>query len=381
MKYIKGLSRKQRVWLVVGALLVAALFLYSFIEGRTAPSISMWDTSLSESIQDIAPKLNITGKSLARELKLPLDVDKTVPVGELGVSEEDLEESVHHLIGHTDSNAKYYIYLALVIWGWIFLVVIGRPAHSELAERRVWFPKTFYTVALFLSVGVAGMFFGKSPNPMEGVVKVFKSMIGLYPDPWIKVAALLLFIGLVIVGNKLICGWACPFGALQELFYKIPLLNRFRKYKLPFVFTNTVRIVLFLVTLSMMFGWLGGRKGMVIYHYVNPFNLFNLDFESVSIICAIVVSLVVGIFFYRPFCSFICPFGLISWFFERLSLFRVRIDHEKCTECMACVKACPSSATKGMVAKKFWQADCFSCSRCLNVCPVDAIKYKSVFKR
>ena len=61
---------------------------------------------------------------------------------------------------------------------------------------------------------------------MEGAVKVFKSMAGLYPSVWEKVAAFLLFIGLAIVGNKLVCGWACPFGALQELLYSLPILKR-----------------------------------------------------------------------------------------------------------------------------------------------------------
>jgi hypothetical protein len=182
-KYFSGLSNRQRVWLVVGTVLVVTLFLFSVLKGRTASPILMGDISLSESIRDIAPQLNVTAKSLARELNLSLDVDKNIPVEELGVSKKDLKHTAHHLIGHTDSNAKYYIYLALIIWGWIFLVIIGRPVNSELADRRFWFPKIFYTIALLLSVGVAGMFFGKSPNPMEGVVKVFKTMVGLYPDP------------------------------------------------------------------------------------------------------------------------------------------------------------------------------------------------------
>jgi polyferredoxin len=38
-----------------------------------------------------------------------------------------------------------------------------------------------------------------------------------YPSVWEKVVAFLLFVVLAVVGNKLVRGWACPFGALQEL--------------------------------------------------------------------------------------------------------------------------------------------------------------------
>ncbi|MBW2083712.1 MAG: 4Fe-4S binding protein, partial [Deltaproteobacteria bacterium] len=57
-----------------------------------------------------------------------------------------------------------------------------------------------------------------------------------------------------------------------------------------------------------------------------------------------------------------------------------QIDHDQCTQCGACIKACPLEASKGRVARKKIPADCFSCPRCLNVCPVDAIQYTSVFK-
>ena len=212
---------------------------------------------------------------------------------------------------------------------------------------------------------------------MEGLVKVFKSMIGLYPDPAIKIAALVLFIILAVIGNKMICGWACPFGSLQELFYSLPILRKIKQKKLPFILTNTIRAGLFFTTLLLMFGIPGGRKGFIIYHYINPFNLFDLDIETVSIALTIIIALGGALIVYRPFCQLICPFGFVSWLIERFSVFRIRIDLKKCTQCGACAKVCPSEAAKGRIENKKMPADCFSCARCLNVCPVDAIKYSS----
>jgi len=154
-----------------------------------------------------------------------------------------------------------------------------------------------------------------------------------------------------------------------------PFLRRIKQKKLPFVLTNTIRAGLFFTVLLFMFGILGGRKGFVVYHYINAFNLFNLDFESLSILLTVTIVLGGSFITYRPFCQFICPFGLVSWIAEQFSIFRIRIDKDKCTQCGACIKACPLEAAEGLVNGKKMPADCFSCARCLNVCPTDAIKY------
>jgi len=216
---------------------------------------------------------------------------------------------------------------------------------------------------------------------MEGAVKVFKSMVGLYPSVGTKVLGLVFFLALAIVGNKVICGWACPFGALQELIYSIPALRKIKRRKPPFWLTNTLRAGLFVIAMLLLFGVVGGRKGFVVYHSVNPFNLFNFDFDVWTIPATIVAALVLSFVMYRPFCQLICPFGFLSWFAERLSLTRVRVDHAKCTQCGACVRACPTTATQGLVDGKVFSADCFSCARCLNVCPEDAIGYGLVLSR
>ena len=336
--------------------------------------------NINMSLRDIAPKLGVTGKSLARELKLPLDVSKKKPVRTLGITQEELNHAIEHIRSHRGNMLKYYVYMALVLGGLVFLIKLGRPDGSNVKNRRDWYPRTPHVVSLLLSVIIAGFLLGKSPNPMEGMVKVFKSMVGLYPDPMVKVIAFGFFIMLAVIGNKMICGWACPFGAFQELLYILPILRRIKQKKLPFILTNTIRAGLFLTMLLFLFGIIGGRKGFVIYHYINPFNLFNLDFESLSILLTVTIALGGSFIIYRPFCQLICPFGFVSWIVERFSIFRVQIDKNKCTQCGACIKACPLDAAKGKVEGKRLTADCFSCARCLNVCPVDAIQYTSVFK-
>ncbi|MCK4330479.1 4Fe-4S binding protein [candidate division WOR-3 bacterium] len=379
--WFSQISFKQRIWLFVTVAGMFAIIVLGILRSPAIESKESISFNIDMSIRDIVPELGVTGKSLARELELPLDVSKNKPVGTLGVTQEELDHAIEHILSHRGTVLKYYVFAALVLWGLVFLVRLGRPDGSDIKNRRDWYPRTPYIISLLLSIIVAGFLFGKSPNPMEGLVKVFKSMVGLYPDPGIKIIAFGFFIILAVIGNKMICGWACPFGALQEIIYSIPILRRIKQKKLPFILTNTIRAGFFLTTLLFLFGVIGASKGFVIYHYINPFNLFNLDFESLSILLTVIIALGGAFIIYRPFCQLICPFGFISWIAENFSIFRIRIDKDKCTQCGACIKVCPLEAAKGRVAGNKLPADCFSCARCLNVCPVDAIQYKSVFRK
>ena len=375
MRWLTNLSRSQRLWLVGTLLVVAAIVIFGANRQNAVEETQTPSSTVDLSIREVAAPLGVTGKSLARELGLPLDTPKKKPLKGLGVSQEQLDHVVHHLLGHRETALKYYVFAALVLFGLVFLVRLGRPDGSPASERKTWYPRWPYVLTLVLAVAICGFALGKSPNPMEGAVKVFKSFVGLYPSVAGKIMAFAFFAVLAVIGNKLICGWACPFGALQELIYSLPMLRKLKKRKLPFVVSNTIRGALFIVMLLLLFGIVGGRKGLVVYHFMNPFNLFNFDIETVWVGATIVVALVASFGFYRPFCQFICPFGFLSWLLERLSIFRVKIDHTRCNGCRACVRACPLDAAEGRLAGKVLPADCFSCGRCLNVCPADAISY------
>jgi len=380
MRWFAGLSRRQRLWLALVSAIGLAIVAVGVVRQAATVQAQPVAATVDMSIRQIAPQFEITGKSLARELGLPLDAPKNEPLTALGVTEEQLEHVTHHLVGHRESTLKYYLFVALVLFGLVFLVRLGRPDDSPVAERGTWYPRWPYIAVLIVAVALCGFALGKSPNPMEAAVKVFKSFVGLYPSVGEKVVLFLFFAALAVIGNKLICGWACPFGALQELAFSLPILRKLKQRKIPFAVSNTMRCALFVVVLLLLFGVVGGQKGFVVYHFLNPFNLFNLDIETASVGITICVALALSLGTYRPFCQLICPFGLLSWFLERVSLFRVKIDRQRCVDCGACIRACPLHAAKGRVAGRRFPADCFSCGRCLNVCPEDAISYGIVGK-
>ena len=380
-KYLAKLSSRQKMWFIVSVvamLLIIALGIMSEPD-RTRQAESQFTVNMS--IREIAPKLDVTGKGLARELALPLKASKNKPLNKLGISQEQLNQATTHILSHRSTNLKYYLFAAIVLFGLMYLTCFGRPENASIDERKLWYPRIPYIACLLVAVLVCGLLLGKSPNPMEGTVKVFKSMVGLYPSVIDKFIVLIFFIVLAVIGNKLICGWACPFGALQELIYSLPVLREVKQLKLPFWLTNTIRAGLFFIMLLFLFGIIGGRKGFVIYHYLNPFNLFNRDFDHWLITVTVVVSLTLAVVMYRPFCHLICPFGFVSWIAERLSLTRMKVDQGKCTACGVCIRTCPTEAARHRILDKLFAADCFSCARCLNACPQDAIRYGSVFSK
>lgn len=381
MSYLAQLSKTQSRWLIGTLIVAVGIVAFGWISEPQREDVSVSSLTVEMSIREIAPKLGATGKALARELSLPVDVPKAQPLRKLGVVQDDLDHVAEHLLSHRPSWLKYYVFAALVLWGLVFLSRLGRPDGSPVSERRTWYPRAPYIFTLLAAVLICGFVLGKSPNPMEGTVKVFKSMVGLYPSVWDKLVMFVFFIGLAIVGNKLICGWACPFGALQELLYSLPILKRIKRRKVPFFVSNLVRGGLFLLMLLLLFGIVGGRKGFVIYHSMNPFNLFNFDFETLPILITIVVALVLALAVYRPFCQFICPFGFISWLAERFSLMRVRINPDLCDKCGVCAIVCPSKAAGDKVEGRLFAADCYSCARCLKVCPQNAIAYRCAIGR
>jgi polyferredoxin len=210
---------------------------------------------------------------------------------------------------------------------------------------------------------------GIHPSPMCIVSKPFLFINAGKTIPIIFFSLLLSIIILTIVGNKLFCGWVCPIGAIQEIFNRIPLPTKY-KIKLPFKVTNLIRISLFILYIGLIF-----LLGIGIYDYINPFEFLHWNFELWGIVFIFIV-LITSVFIFRPFCYLICPLGLVTWFFEQISLVKIKIDEYGCTDCEICVEESPCPAMNAILEKDKIIPDCHACGYCIKSCPENAIEFK-----
>ncbi|GAG37714.1 unnamed protein product, partial [marine sediment metagenome] len=182
MKMLSSMSGRQRLWFVLTVLAAVAIVAVGGFRQKAATPVLPSEFTIEMTIGQIGPRLNVTGKNLARELGLPLDTSKMKAVKAFGITQEELDHASEHLLGHRERTLKYYILVALVLFGLVYLVRLGRPDGSPAAERKTWYPRWPYVAVLVIAVVIGGFALGKSPNPMESAVKVFKSFVGLYPS-------------------------------------------------------------------------------------------------------------------------------------------------------------------------------------------------------
>ena len=76
----------------------------------------------------------------------------------------------------------------------------------------------------------------------------------------------------------------------------------------------------------------------------------------------------------RTYCNTICPIGTLLNFFSRYSLFKVRIDADKCRTCQQCVRNCKASCID-LTSKTVDYRRCVVCGDCLEQCKFGALKY------
>jgi polyferredoxin len=249
---------------------------------------------------------------------------------------------------------KYLLFLMVSLAA---IIVLGMKKVSSL----------FRIISLGITFIVFGILIGIHPSPLCALTKPLAryQIIGFIPPPMIvMVGAMVVF---SIIGNKIFCGWICPLGCLQEIVYKIS--KGLKKIKLSFSISNSVRFSLFALFFIYILTF-----GMNIYDLFNPFELFHWHLDAYILI---IISFVIGasLIYFRPFCHFLCPAGLLTWIFEQTSLFKIHIDREQCTHCKKCIKESPCSAIDPILNKQSIVPDCYACGTCIESCPEDAITF------
>ncbi|MBO4626969.1 MAG: 4Fe-4S binding protein [Lachnospiraceae bacterium] len=187
----------------------------------------------------------------------------------------------------------------------------------------------------------------------------------------------LLLMGLFL--GRFICGFLCPFGLLQDLLHKLPSPKikkgrvtralSYVKYVLLAVFVIAIPLFKFAPGFCKYICPAGTFEAGLPLTFKNKFlrSLTGTLFSWKVLLLTLIAVLCVICF--RAFCRFLCPLGAIYSFFNPVSVFGIRVDPVRCTDCDACVHACP------MDIKKVRDRECIQCGRCISSCPSGAIGY------
>lgn len=197
-----------------------------------------------------------------------------------------------------------------------------------------------------------------------------------YKFPYYILGTLILF-GLLL--GRFICGFLCPFGLLQELFYKLPL-PKIRKSRFTRIlsYLKYVILAIFVILIPLV------KLAPGFCKYICPAGTIEAGIPLVSSnpqlqsligflfswkIFVLALVLLFCSLCYRSFCRFICPLGALYSFFAPVSVVGVKVDTEKCINCNKCVDNCL------MDVHKVGDRECIHCGTCVGHCPVDAIRF------
>lgn len=223
----------------------------------------------------------------------------------------------------------------------------------------------------------------------------------------VSVGILIFLLLLTFICGRIYCSVICPMGVFQDVVSRIA--NRFNKKKqqtyspprnlLRWVIVAGVIITFFsgfTLALSLLdpysaygrmitslFKPLYMEGNNLLAALLNPMGIYNFYFVDIAIrsLPAFIIGLVtlglIGLLAWkygRTYCNTICPVGTILGFISRYSLFKIRINPEKCNSCGACSRKCKAFCINSK-EHTIDYSRCVDCYNCLSVCPQKALNY------
>lgn len=255
---------------------------------------------------------------------------------------------------------SFNIFLLLGLWIFVIFIFIFR----DVLSKNNFYLSITYNCVLVLDVYIIGILLSGQPS----VVNLFaiKKLETFLWDPYLCTGWIMIILTIFFWGKSIFCGWICPFGALQEIIFKLRSLF-FNDISLEFNFFNKLKYVRYVILLTLIFFFF--YKGIAFAELlaeVEPFKttwsvgIFN---RPIYFTIYTLSLLVISFFIYRFFCRFICPLGAFLSVSSSFIFFRIK-RRGACISCQKCSVKCNSKAIDsfGVINSK----ECFGCFTCIN---------------
>ncbi len=177
----------------------------------------------------------------------------------------------------------------------------------------------------------------------------------------------------VLFGRRAVCSWNCPCVGTRDT-----MGDAFRQKSIKSEATWKLRHLKWLLT---------GVYFILFIIVLFPFSKTRIIVDNFSGIVGVIYFgsfLVIPITGNRNWCRWLCPYGGTFGILNKVGLYKIKADREKCISCEACSKGCDMGIpvqdlveTKGEVNV----VDCVGCGRCVTTCPKNALRFYDVRDR
>jgi len=258
-------------------------------------------------------------------------------LGEERFPPPDFVETHHAIPSPTTPNPRQdvYEYIDAVV----LLAALGLASYLVLKKRsrRAIFALTIFSILYF------GFYREGCVCPIGAIQNVTLSIFDSeYVIPIVVLAFFLLPLIFTLFFGRTFCAAVCPLGAIQDLVLARPV-------SVPGWAESGLRLLAYIyLALAVLFAATG--SAFVICRYDPFISIFRLT-GSLNILILGGCLLLIGVFIGRPYCRFLCPYGVILRQLSRLSKWRVTITPDECIKCRLCEDSCPFGAIRKPAAQ------------------------------
>ena len=250
----------------------------------------------------------------------------------------------------------------------LFLIVLVF-ATRRWSTARMKRLETMHMVSMVVALLGFGLWLRVQPSVTQ-VLTFVDSIVGEWrlglflSEPLLFVFWIFIAFVTVVWGRGVFCGWACPYGALNELLFKIGRKLKLPEYELPDSVHKPLRWLRYVILVALIGIFLKSPQLGEQLAEVEPFkSTFYVKpwARPIGLFVYWLALLGISVVMYRPFCRYLCPLG------AALALpgsFRLSGPHRRafCSKCTICTRRCEPRAIRdnGTIDPR----ECLSCMEC-----------------